>query len=65
MDNGKQSEDLKLFKKKLRKLFSDFTQQEGCSCCRGNNYESDKNEIGKVLGFKKYKDGSGYDFNKH
>lgn len=47
----------------LRKAFSQYVKTEGCSCCQDVVPHSiAAAEIGELLGFEKYKDGSGYNF---
>ncbi len=47
----------------LRKLFSDYVKTEGCSCCQDEVPHSIAAAgIAELLGFEKYKDGSGYNF---
>ena len=53
-------EELKL----IRKAVADYMQSEGCSCCEGDNHKDDKKVLAKILKVPKYKDGSGYNFNK-
>ena len=50
----------------IRQAVADYMSSEGCSCCRdidGHNLHKEK--LAKLLGIKKYSDGSGYDFSKH
>lgn len=56
-------EDMCDEKKLVRDAFQDYVRSEGCSCCQ--DYEAHKeagNKLGKLLNFKPYSDGSGYDF---
>lgn len=46
----------------LRRAFSDYKRSEGCSCCRGDNHDAHGEVIGRLLGFPRYSDDSGYDF---
>lgn len=47
----------------LRKSFSKYVKTEVCSCCEDEVPHSiAAAEIGELLGFEKYKDGSGYNF---
>jgi len=47
----------------MREAFSKYYRSEGCNCCQNvEDHNVAKDEIGKLLGFKKYTDGSGYDF---
>lgn len=50
--------------KKLRTAIADYMQSEGCGCCEGANHLINKEVIAKLLRVPKYKDGSGYDFNR-
>lgn len=60
--NGKQ---LREFKKALREAVANYMYSEGCSCCRDiEKHKLHKEALAKLLGVKKYPDGSGYDFNK-
>lgn len=59
------SKEFNDFRKKVRQAVADYMVSEGCSCCR--NYDAHKENtarLGKLLGVKKYSDGSGYDFSK-
>lgn len=46
----------------VRKAVAQYIKSEGCSCCEGPDHDEHKNALGKLLGVKKYKGGSGYDF---
>jgi hypothetical protein len=47
----------------IRRLVADYMRSEGCSCCRDTDaHEKHAEALAKVLGVKKYSDGSGYDF---
>ena len=48
----------------VKKAFSDYVKSEGCSCCRDTEaHEKAAAKIAAALGFEKYADGSGFDFN--
>ena len=50
----------------MRRLFADYYNSEGCSCCRDTDaHDEAKVAIGKLLRVKKYSDNSGYDFRKY
>lgn len=50
----------------MRRLFADYYNSEGCSCCRDTDaHDEAKEAIGKLLRVKKYSDNSGYDFRKY
>lgn len=59
------NKELAEFKKKMREAIANYMWSEGCSCCRSDNHDDNAAVIAKLLGVKKYKDGSGYDFPKH
>lgn len=63
--NLQSKRELAAYKKKLRKAVAYYISSEGCSCCESSSHEGYKNELGKLLGVKKYADGSGYDFSKY
>jgi len=48
----------------VRQAVADYMYSEGCSCCRGNNHDANKETLAKLLKVPKYKDNSGYDFGK-
>lgn len=49
----------------LRRAIADYMQSEGCSCCQNREkHEAAKAKIAKLLRVPKWKDGSGYNFNK-
>jgi len=51
--------------KEIRQALADYIQSEGCSCCRNINAHRDAAaRLAKLLKIPKYKDGSGYNFNK-
>lgn len=61
----KEQQDIQLLVKVIRRAFANYMQSEGCSCCQ--NYDAHKEHkdiLGKLLRVSKYKDGSGYNFNK-
>ena len=59
----KEREKAKVLLDALRKSFSKYVKTEGCSCCQDEVPHSiAAAEIGELLGFEKYKDGSGYNF---
>lgn len=48
---------------KIKIAFAKFYQSQGCSCCRNEEkYHLATEELGKLLGFPRYNDDSGYDF---
>lgn len=47
--------------KALRRAFRDYKRSEGCSCCRGDDHDAHGDVIGRLLGFPRYSDDSGYD----
>ena len=50
-------------KKEIRPAVSALMDSLGCSCCRNEaEYQEAKKVLAELLGFPKYKDGSGYDF---
>jgi hypothetical protein len=47
----------------VKEAFSLYVKSEGCSCCQDfEAHDAAKNELGKLLGFKRFDDDSGYDF---
>lgn len=47
----------------IRKAFGEYVRTEGCSCCQNvSGHKAAAEHLGKLLRFKKYDDGSGYDF---
>ncbi len=53
-------------KKQLREAVANYMSSEGCSCCRDvDGHKQHEEKLAKLLGVKKYSDGSGYDFSKH
>lgn len=46
----------------LRAAVANYMRSEGCSCCEGSDHAEHKAAVAKMLGVRKYKDGSGYDF---
>ena len=46
----------------IRTACADFLAQEGCGCCRGDDYEATKARLCEMLGMQKYDDGSGYEY---
>lgn len=55
----------KILRKKI-KLIKDavarFDRAQGCECCRNvDEWQIARNDLGKLLGFKKYSDENGYD----
>ena len=46
----------------LRAAVANYLRSEGCSCCEGIDHEEHKAALAKLLGVRKYKDGSGYNF---
>ena len=52
-------------RKEIRNALADYISAEGCSCCRADDAHAAAAErLAKLLHVPKYKDGSGYDFNK-
>lgn len=52
--------------KEIRTAVADYIATEGCSCCRDiNGHNKAGIALAKLLGVRKYKDGSGYNFSKH
>ena len=49
------------FKKNVRIALTEYVRSEGCSCCRGSNHDEHGNQLGKLLGYPKYKDSNQYD----
>lgn len=50
----------------MRRLVADYMSSEGCSCCRDiPAHDKHTAALGKALGVRKYRDGSGYDFSPH
>ena len=53
-------------RKNLRNAIADYMRSEGCSCCQNvDAHKEHKERLAKLLGVKKYSDGSGYDFSKY
>lgn len=50
---------------KIRKAIANYMSNEGCSCCRGDNYNKYKKKLAKLLNVEMYDDKSGYDFYKY
>lgn len=46
----------------LRAAVANYVESEGCSCCEGADHEKHKTTLAKLLGVRKYKDGSGFNF---
>lgn len=56
----------KKFIEEVRRAVADYMRSEGCGCCSDREeHKKDEERLGKLLGVKKYKDGSGYDFTKY
>lgn len=50
---------------KIRKVLADYINSEGCSCCENTEeHKIAKKKLAELLDVPKYKDESGYDFNK-
>lgn len=50
----------------MRKAIAEYMSSEGCSCCRREpDHAENAARLAKLLGVKKYPDGSGYDFSKY
>ena len=50
---------------KIRTAVADYIGSEGCRCCQGYDHNKHKKILAQLLGVRKYKDGSGYDFTKY
>lgn len=50
---------------KIRNALANYMSSEGCSCCRGNDYDKNREILAKLLNVEKYDDNSGYNFNKY
>ena len=47
----------------IKEAFQRYVASEGCSCCQDTEeHDKAKDDLGKLLGFPKYGDGSGYNF---
>lgn len=57
--------DVVELKKKLREAVANYMQSEGCSCCQGDDHKEHEAIIAKLLGVRKYSDGSWYNFGKY
>lgn len=55
----------KAAQKAIRTATANYIETEGCGCCQGSSHEEHRNILGKLLGVKRYSDGSGYDFSKY
>lgn len=53
------------FRKKLREAIANYMQSEGCTCCQDDSHKQHEEAIAKLLGVRKYPDGSGYNFQKY
>jgi len=50
----------------IRTAFADYTQTEGCSCCRDiDGHTINAERLAKLLNVEPYNDNSGYDFSKY
>jgi len=50
----------------IRRLIADYIASEGCECCRDSYTHSVAEEgLAKLLKVPRYKDGSGWDWNKY
>lgn len=59
------AEDSKETINQIRQTIADYMQSEGCNCCRDiEGHKKHEEKLAKLLGVPKYKDGSGYNFNK-
>lgn len=58
-------QEIRILKKKLREAVANYMWSEGCSCCEGQDHQKHREEIAKLLGVKKYSDGSEYNFSKY
>lgn len=66
LDTTSGKDELKAFRKKMRTLIADYMSSEGCSCCQNiKAHQEHLERIAKILGVKKYPDGSGYNFSVH
>lgn len=57
--------ETRALRKQVRQAIADYMKSEGCSCCRSGDHTKHEATIAKMLGVKKYSDGSGYDFTKY
>ena len=49
----------------VREAVADYMRSEGCSCCRNQDaHDEAEKKLAELLRVPKYKDGSGYDFNR-
>lgn len=53
------------FIKEVREAVADYIGSEGCGCCESHDHDKHKERLAKILKVSKYKDGSGYDFQKY
>lgn len=52
-------------RRELRHAMADLMRSAGCGCCRNDNlYDDAQERIAKLLNVPKYKDHSGYNFDK-
>ncbi len=57
---------IKHFEQELRNAFADYAYSEGCGCCEDTDrHKEAADRIGKLLGFDRYDDDSGWDFYAH
>jgi hypothetical protein len=49
----------------VRAAVARYMSSEGCGCCRGSNHNTNREALGELLRVKKYKDGSGYNFDRY
>lgn len=46
----------------IREAVANFLAEEGCSCCRGRDYDERKAKLAELLDVQAFTDGSGHDF---
>lgn len=50
----------------IRRAIADYMQSEGCGCCGDREaHKAHEATLAKMLGVKKYADGSGYDWSRY
>lgn len=58
--------EINSLKKALREAMANYMQSEGCSCCQSvDDHKEHTKALAKLLNVPKYKDGSGYNFDKY
>ncbi len=62
----KKKTELQEYKEQLREALANYMMSEGCSCCSDrDSHEEHTKVLAKLLGVRKYQDGSGYNFPKY